>query len=202
MANVIIIAAPSGAGKTSLVKALLAADPQLRASVSHTTRTPRPGEVLGQDYHFVTIGEFRTLQAQDEFLESAQVFDNFYGTGRSTVNALLALGHDVILEIDWQGARQVCARIPCHSLFILPPSRAALAQRLRSRGQDSDTVIHRRMEQARAEISHYEEFDYLVINDDFATALSQIQTLIASLRLRTEVQRQQQANLLAELLTF
>ncbi len=202
MPNVIIISAPSGAGKTSLVKALLAADPRLRASVSHTTRAPRPGEVPGQDYHFVSVGEFRNLQAQDEFLESAQVFDNFYGTGRSTVNALLADGYDVILEIDWQGARQVRARIPCQSLFILPPSQAALIQRLRGRGQDSEGVIQRRMEQARAEMRHYEEFDYLIINDDFDTALTQIRHLVAALRLHTEHQRRQHADLIQALLDF
>ncbi len=200
MANVLIIAAPSGAGKTSLVKALKAADSGLSISISHTTRVPRPGEVDGCDYHFISPGEFATLRAQNEFLESAQVFTNFYGTHQHTVANLLAQEKDVILEIDWQGARQVRARIPCTTIFIIPPSRATLAQRLRGRGQDSDAVIAQRMEQARAEISHYEEFDYLVINDDFATALQQLQAIIQAQRLRTDAQRRQQATLLTALL--
>ena len=175
-----VISAPSGAGKTSLCKALLAAAPSLRVSVSHTTRTRRPSEQPGRDYHFVTREQFDELRAAGAFLESAQVFDNLYGTGREQVAALLAGGHDVLLEIDWQGARQVRAADPgCCTVFILPPSRAQLEQRLRNRGTDSEEVIARRLRDAAGDMSHYAEFDYTVVNDDFATALAQLQDILA-----------------------
>jgi guanylate kinase len=166
-----VIAAPSGAGKTSLVKAVLGRDPSLRVSVSHTTRKRRETEVAGRDYHFVTIEEFRALLARDAFLEHAQVFDNYYGTGRDQVEALRAAGHDVILEIDWQGARQVRKAQPdCETIFILPPSRVSLESRLRNRKTDSDAVIERRLRDSIADMSHYAEFDRVVVNDDFESA--------------------------------
>jgi len=175
-----VLSAPSGAGKTSLVKALLAAQPSLVVSVSHTTRKPRPHEVDGRDYHFVDMPRFEQLAAEGAFLEHARVFDNAYGTGRAQVQAHLAAGRDVLLEIDWQGARQVRAALPeCISVFILPPSRPELERRLRSRGTDSDAVIARRLADAAADMSHCLEFDYAVVNDRFEEALAALQAIIA-----------------------
>lgn len=180
-----IVSAPSGAGKTSLVKALLQNTDKLQVSVSHTTRAMRPGEVDGKDYHFVDVETFRAMVANQAFLEHAQVFDNYYGTSRSAALDLLKHGIDVILEIDWQGARQVRQMIPgTVSIFVLPPSRAALEQRLRNRGQDGDEVIARRMRDAVSEMSHCFEFDYLVINDDFDTALGELAAIVRANRLR------------------
>jgi len=174
-----VISAPSGAGKTSLVKALLEARPQLAVSVSHTTRTPRPYEVEGRDYHFVDAARFRDLVAAGAFLEHARVFDNDYGTAREQVAAKRAAGRDVLLEIDWQGARQIRAAVPeCISIFILPPSRAALEVRLRARRTDSDAVIARRLADAAADMSHCLEFDYAVINDRFDEAVRDLQAII------------------------
>jgi guanylate kinase len=173
--SLFVIAAPSGAGKTSLVKAVRERDPSLRFSVSHTTRKQRPTEVPGRDYHFVTVEEFTRLKAQGEFLENAQVFDNFYGTARSQVEAMRNAGQDVILEIDWQGAQQVRAAQPdCISVFILPPSRAELEARLRKRKTDSDEVIARRLRDSIADMSHYAEFDRVIVNKDFETAVEQL----------------------------
>jgi guanylate kinase len=170
-----VIAAPSGAGKTSLVKAVLERDPALRVSISHTTRKPRPHERDGEHYHFVSSEEFRRLVAAGEFLEHAEVFDNFYGTGRAGVEALRSAGHDVILEIDWQGARQVRKAQPdCTSIFILPPSRQALETRLRNRRTDSEDVIARRLRDSIADMSHYSEFDRVIVNEDFETAVRQL----------------------------
>jgi guanylate kinase len=170
-----VIAAPSGAGKTSLVQAVLARDPSLRVSVSHTTRRQRPSEVPGEHYHFIDIEEFKRLRDAGEFLEHAQVFDNFYGTGRAQVEALRNAGHDVILEIDWQGARQVRAAQPdCTSIFILPPSRAELESRLRNRKTDSEEVIARRLRDSIADMSHYAEFDSVVVNRDFDAAVDDL----------------------------
>ena len=170
-----VIAAPSGAGKTSLVKAVVARDPSLRVSVSHTTRKQRENELPGRDYNFVTVDEFRKLISQGEFLEHAQVFDNFYGTGKAQVEALRNAGHDVILEIDWQGARQVRAAQPdCKSVFILPPSRQELETRLRNRKTDSEQVIARRLRDSIADMSHYAEFDSVIVNDDFESAVAQL----------------------------
>jgi guanylate kinase len=170
--SLFVIAAPSGAGKTSLVKAVLDRDPSLRVSVSHTTRKQRPTEVPGRDYNFVSVEEFRRLSEAGEFLEHAQVFDNFYGTGRAQVDALRDAGHDVILEIDWQGARQVRAAQPdCHTVFILPPSRRELESRLRNRKTDSDAVIERRLRDSIADMSHYAEFDSVVVNERFENAV-------------------------------
>jgi guanylate kinase len=166
-----VISAPSGAGKTSLVKALLAARPNLVVSVSHTTRKPRAQEVEGQDYYFVTAARFHELVDQAAFLEHARVFDNLYGTGRAQIQDKLNAGKDVLLEIDWQGARQVRRALPgCKTIFILPPTRTALEQRLRERRTDSADTIARRLADASADMSHYREFDFLVVNDQFEQA--------------------------------
>jgi guanylate kinase len=200
-ATLYIVSAPSGAGKTSLVKALVEATPAVTVSVSHTTRAPRPGEQDGVNYHFVSKAAFETMVGQDVFLEHAPVFDNYYGTSGDWVSAQLQAGTDVILEIDWQGARQVRQRMPqACSIFILPPSRAALEQRLRGRGQDGEDVIARRMRDAQAEMSHYGEFDYLVINDDFATALGELRAILVARRLVLWAQQRRQGALLADLL--
>lgn len=178
--RVFVIAAPSGAGKTSLVKALLAADGNRRFSVSTTTRKMRKGEANGVDYHFVDDAGFDRLLAKDAFLEHARVFDNRYGTTRSAVEQLRAAGHDVILEIDWQGAAQVRERLPdCTSIFILPPSRAELERRLRHRATDDDEVIARRLRDAAADIGHWNEFDYVVVNDRFDAALAALEAVMA-----------------------
>lgn len=196
-----IISAPSGAGKTSLVKALLQNTERLRVSVSHTTRAMRPGEVDGKDYHFVDVATFRGMVADHAFLEHAQVFDNYYGTSRSAALDLLKHGIDVILEIDWQGARQVRQMMPgTVSIFVLPPSREALEQRLRNRGQDGDEVIARRMRDAVSEMSHCFEFDYLVINDDFDTALGELAAIIQANRLREPRQAAAHGGLIKALL--
>jgi guanylate kinase len=177
--SLFVIAAPSGAGKTSLVKAVLARDPGLRVSVSHTTRKMRDTEAHGGDYHFVSVEEFKRLIAAGEFLEHAQVFDNFYGTGRAQVEALRAAGHDVILEIDWQGARQVRAAQPdCQSIFILPPSRQALEARLRNRKTDSEQVIERRLRDSIADMTHYDEFDSVIVNDNFDSAVTDLLAIL------------------------
>jgi len=196
-----IFAAPSGAGKTSLVKALIDTTDNLEVSVSHTTRTPRPGEVDGVNYHFTDVAAFQAMVAKGAFLEHAKVFDNFYGTARANIEQRLAAGVDVILEIDWQGARQVREQFPeSIGVFILPPSRQALEERLRGRGQDGDEVIARRMREAESEMSHYGEFDYLVINDDFPTALAELVAIVMARRLRTPLQADRQRELLAALL--
>jgi guanylate kinase len=175
-----VIAAPSGAGKTSLVKALLANAPQLRVSISHTTRRKRPTEEGGREYHFVTVREFEALIARGELLEHARVFGNFYGTSRAFVDQELGAGHDVVLEIDWQGAQQVRARMPeCSSIFILPPSRAALAERLARRATDTADVIARRLADSVADMSHYREFSYVVVNDDFDQAVADLRSIVA-----------------------
>jgi len=174
-----VISAPSGAGKTSLVKALLERHPGLKVSVSHTTRKPRPHEVHGREYYFSSPEEFRELVAQGQFLEHAQVFDNYYGTRRQTVAALLAAGTDVVLEIDWQGAQQVRAGMPeCVTIFILPPSRQALQERLERRRTDSPETIARRLRDAVADMRHSSEFDYIVVNDRFEQALEDLSAII------------------------
>ena len=178
--RLIVIAAPSGAGKTSLVKALLASERALRLSVSHTTRRRRETEQEGREYHFVSVPEFERLRDAGEFLEHAQVFDNLYGTSRAYVGQQLGAGHDVVLEIDWQGAQQVRRAMPqCVSVFILPPSTDALAKRLAARATDSAQVIARRLADAAADMSHYREFDYLVVNDDFDRAVADLQRIVA-----------------------
>jgi len=197
-----VIAAPSGAGKTSLVKALLASEPRLRLSVSHTTRQRRPTEEDGREYHFVPVPQFERLVARGEFLEHARVFDNFYGTARRFVAEQLRQGHDVILEIDWQGAQQVRRAMPqCVSLFILPPSRRALAERLARRATDSPEIIARRLRDAAADMSHYREFDYVIVNDDFAQAVSDLRRIVAGRGEDLTSARPELAALLGELLT-
>jgi guanylate kinase len=196
-----VISAPSGAGKTSLVKALLERNPRLIVSVSHTTRPRRPNETDGREYWFVTPQQFEERRARGEFLEHARVFDNFYGTGRAGVEQELAAGRDVILEIDWQGARQVRQSAPgCTTIFILPPSRAALEERLQKRQTDSDTVIARRLQEAVGDMSHYREFSYVVVNDDFATACGQLESILAGNGQALGSQRAQLGPLLADLL--
>jgi guanylate kinase len=196
-----IISAPSGAGKTSLVKQLVRDTVNLTVSISHTTRQMRPGEAHGRDYYFVSVAEFQAMLAQQAFLEHAQVFDNFYGTAQQTVQDNLNQGLDVILEIDWQGAKQIKQLLPDSiAIFILPPSIAVLEQRLRNRGQDDEQVIARRMRDAVAEMSHYAEFDYLVVNDDFATALAELNSILVSHRLLRERQVLEHKDLLAALL--
>jgi len=177
--GVFVVSAPSGGGKTSLVNALLQSDDRVALSVSHTTRAPRPGEQDGVHYHFVDPETFERLVHQDAFLEHARVFDHRYGTGRAAVASQLAAGHDVLLDIDWQGARQVRRSYPAaRSIFILPPSLAVLRRRLEGRGQDSAEVIRRRMAGARAEIDHAAEFDFLVVNDDFDAALEDLRSIV------------------------
>jgi len=196
-----VVSAPSGAGKTSLVKKLLEDDPQLQLSISHTTRTRRPTEAEGREYHFVSAAQFRQLEARGEFLEHARVFDNLYGTARVFVEQQLQAGHDVLLEIDWQGARQVRARMPqCVSVFILPPSRQALAQRLARRATDIAEVIARRLADAASDMSHYREFDYVVVNDDFAQAVADLKRIVAGRGEDLRSDRAQLVPLLAELL--
>mgnify|MGYP003579345969 CR=1 FL=1 len=174
-----VVAAPSGAGKTSLGKALLERVPELRLSVSHTTRARRPTEQHGKEYFFVSIPEFKDKVAKGDFLEHAQVFDNFYGTGRAPVEEQLATGRNVILEIDWQGARQVRASMPsAATIFILPPSRQALEQRLRTRATDSEEVIARRLRDAVGDMPHWNEFDYVVVNHDFERATSDLASVV------------------------
>ena len=174
-----VIAAPSGAGKTSLVRALLAQESSLRFSISYTTRKQRSAEQHGRDYFFVDKVTFEAMVAKGEFLEHAQVFDNYYGTSKTQVNELLSQGANVILEIDWQGAQQVRNVMPdCRSIFILPPSREELERRLRGRGTDTEEVIQRRLRDAVSDMSHWTEFDYVVINNDFEKALAELKSIV------------------------
>jgi len=180
-----IVAAPSGAGKSSLVNACLARDPNICLSISFTSRAPRPGERHAEHYHFVSAAEFERMVAAGDFFEHALVHGDWKGTARQSVEPQLAAGRDVLLEIDWQGAQQVRARVPdAVSVFILPPSRAALEQRMRSRGQDSDAVIRQRLAAAREEMSHYAEFDYVIVNEDFGTAVGEMLAVFTASRLR------------------
>lgn len=196
-----IISAPSGAGKTSLVKELTAATENIIVSVSHTTRAKRDGEKEGVDYHFVDQEEFLSMAGGSAFLEHAKVFDNYYGTSQQHVEQQLLQGHDVILEIDWQGARQVRKQFnDSLSIFILPPSKEALKERLQNRGQDNEEIINRRMKDAVNEMSHYAEFDYIIINDDFNVALQELSSIFKANRLRQLQQEQKLENLLIELL--
>jgi len=197
-----ILSAPSGAGKTSLVKALLAQDPQVCVSVSHTTRNMRSGEQHGVDYNFVSQDDFSALVERQLMLEYATVFGNSYGTSKAWVEANLALGQDVILEIDWQGRDQVLAIFPAAiAVTILPPSQAALQDRLQGRGTDSDDIIAQRMAEAHSEISHYHGSHFLVINDDFSEALSDLQCIFSCRRLKTPQQAHKHDQLLADLLS-
>ena len=196
-----VISAPSGAGKTSLVKALLESTPNLEVSVSHTTRDIRPGETDGINYHFVDESEFESIRDANGFFEWAQVFGNFYGTSSQAVQDKLADGIDVILEIDWQGARQVNALVnSAISIFVLPPSTAALHRRLTDRGQDNNEIIDGRMQAARVEIDHYSEADFIVLNDEFETALHDLQSIVRAQRLSQEVQSRELTGVIADLL--
>lgn len=196
------VSAPSGAGKTSLVKALRERIQYLQVSVSHTTRAMRPGEEDGVNYHFCDEAKFLAMAERGEFLEHAKVFTNYYGTSQATVEHCLREGRDVILEIDWQGARQVRAKLPdTVSIFILPPSQQALRERLNGRGQDDEQTIERRMAEARSESSHYREADYLVINQNFELALEELCAIVRCQSLRLEKQQQRHQNLLRELLS-
>lgn len=199
--NLFIVSAPSGAGKSSLLRALLQREPGLRVAVSHTTRPPRPGERDGEHYHFVDPGAFARLVAEAAFLEHARVFDFFYGTSESAVRGPLEAGDDLVLEIDWQGAQQVRRRFrQVCSIFILPPSVAALRERLKGRGEDSEAVIERRMRAAADEMSHYPEYDYLVVNDRFEQALEELRCIMTARRLRLERQAGRLEGVLRELL--
>ena len=196
-----IISAPSGAGKTSLVHAVVEQLPDLAVSVSHTTRNRRDGEINGQDYHFVDKPRFQEMIDNDDFLEHARVFGNSYGTSRQHIQEQLLSGKDVILEIDWQGARQIRQLLSeSRSIYVLPPSIQALRERLRSREQDSDDVIESRMREAVSEMRHYAEFDYIVINDDFEQAREELASIFICNRMRLEQQQQAHAELLADLL--
>jgi guanylate kinase len=195
-----VVSAPSGAGKTSLVKALMEREPRIQFSVSYTTRRPRPNEIPGRDYHFVSQGRFQEMLANDEFLEHAQVFDNSYGTGVRAVQEALSNGEQLLLEIDWQGARQVRLRIPqAMSIFILPPSRAALEQRLKARSTDSDEVIQRRLRDAAEDLDHWREFDYVVINDQFEQAIEDLQAIVENRGSRLQATRPEVVQLAARL---
>ncbi|SDL55611.1 guanylate kinase [Franzmannia pantelleriensis] len=197
-----IVSAPSGAGKTSLVRALLERLDGLQVSVSHTTRAMRPGELDGVNYHFVEVSSFEAMIERGDFFEHARVFDNYYGTSRPAVQALLAAGTDVILEIDWQGARQVREQVAeAESVFILPPSLATLRKRLSARATDDDAVIERRMGDAVSEMSHYDEYDHVIINDDFTTALGDLEALVRAARSQLARVREAQAPLLQALLS-
>ena len=196
-----IISAASGAGKTTLVSAVLEQVADLEVSVSHTTRAPREGEVDGVNYHFVDKDTFEAMVENSEFIENAAVFGNMYGTSRQHIQEQLLKGKDVILEIDWQGARQIRRLISdCKSVYIVPPSTEALRERLTSRGQDDESIISRRMHEAISEMSHYVEFDYLIINDDFDEARDNLAAIIMGNRMLHEHQQQKHADLLARLL--
>jgi guanylate kinase len=199
--NLFILSAPSGAGKSSLINALLKKHADMKVSVSHTTRAPRPGENNAEHYHFVSVDEFKALIAKDDFFEWAQVFDNYYGTSKQAIEEQLAAGIDVFLDIDWQGARQVREIMDdVKTIFILPPSKQELEQRLNNRGQDSAEIIAGRMAQAQSETSHYKEYDYVVVNDDFDTALSDLETIVIAQRLTLKAQVARHQTLINELL--
>ena len=196
-----IVAAPSGAGKSSLVNAVLDREPEIALSISFTSRGPRKGERHAQHYHFISKAEFEAMVAAGDFFEHALVHGDYKGTARQSVEPLLAAGKDVLLEIDWQGARQVRAKVPdAVSVFILPPSRDALETRMRQRGQDSEEVIGQRLAAAREEMSHYHEFDFVIVNDRFETAVAEMQAIFVAWRLRRPIQAERHAGLIAALL--
>ncbi|QCU91019.1 guanylate kinase [Thiomicrorhabdus sediminis] len=195
--SLFVVSAPSGAGKTSLVAKLIEKDPAIVVSISSTTRDKRPGEENGVNYHFLSVDEFQQRIEQGDFLEHAQVFDNFYGTSKSSVEKQLGAGKDVILEIDWQGAQQVRKLMPeTISIFILPPSKQELRRRLTGRGTDSEEIIERRMADAESEMSHYAEFDYIVINNNFDIALEELNSIFKAQRLTQQRQYSSHKNLI------
>jgi guanylate kinase len=197
-----IVAAPSGAGKSSLVNAVLAKEPGIALSISFTSRAPRPGERHAQHYHFVDKGEFERMIAAGDFFEYALVHGDYKGTARQSVEPQLAAGRDVLLEIDWQGARQVRAKMPeAVSVFILPPSKATLEQRMRNRGQDSEETIVHRLAAAREEMSHYDEFDYVIVNENFDAAAAELRSIFVAQRLRRPLQAERHAALIRGLLS-
>lgn len=199
--NLFILSAPSGAGKSSLINALLKKHADMKVSVSHTTRAPRPGEENGLHYHFASTDEFKALIAKDDFFEWAQVFDNYYGTSKQAIESQLDAGIDVFLDIDWQGAQQVREiMLSVKTIFILPPSKEELEQRLNNRGQDSAEVIASRMAKAQSETSHYNEYDYVIVNDDFETALGDIEMIVMAQRLTLKAQEERHQVLLNSLL--
>lgn len=199
--NLFILSAPSGAGKSSLINALLKKHADMKVSVSHTTRAPRPGEENGVHYHFASTDEFKALIAKDDFFEWAQVFDNYYGTSKQAIESQLDAGIDVFLDIDWQGAQQVREIMPSvKTIFILPPSKEELEQRLNNRGQDSAEVIASRMAKAQSETSHYNEYDYVIVNDDFESALGDIEVIVMAQRLTLKAQEERHQVLLNSLL--
>ena len=196
-----IVAAPSGAGKSSIVNAVLARDANISLSISFTSRQPRPGERHAEHYHFIGADEFKAMVAEGDFFEHALVHGDWKGTARQSVDPQLSAGRDVLLEIDWQGARQVRSKIPdAVSVFILPPSRAALEERMRKRGQDSEAVIQQRLAAAREEMSHYGEFDHVVVNEVFDDAVDETCAIVTASRTRRPVQQRRHAALIAELL--
>lgn len=196
-----VVAAPSGAGKSTLVNALLEREPGIGLSISHTTRAPRNNESEGSHYHFVSREQFDAMIAAGQFFEYAEVHGDMKGTSVTAVTPLLEKGRDVLLEIDWQGARQVRAKVPdCQSIFILPPSRSELERRLRSRASDSENAIARRLRDSRADIAHAHEFDFIVVNDDFDRTLGEMQAIVRAVRNRASLQVQRHAALIAELL--
>ena len=196
-----IVAAPSGAGKSSIVNACLARDPNICLSISFTSRQPRPGERHAEHYHFIAAEEFERMVAAGDFFEHALVHGDWKGTARQSVEPQLATGKDVLLEIDWQGARQVRAKVPdAVSIFILPPSRAALEQRMRARGQDSEDVIRQRLDAAREEMSHYGEFDFVIVNEHFGTAVDEMCAIFTASRLRKDAQVARHGKLISALL--
>ena len=199
--NLFILSAPSGAGKSSLINALLKKHADMKVSVSHTTRAPRPGEENGVHYHFASTDEFKALIAKDDFFEWAQVFDNYYGTSKQAIESQLDAGIDVFLDIDWQGAQQVREIMPSvKTIFILPPSKEELEQRLNNRGQDSAEVIASRMAKAQSETSHYNEYDYVIVNDDFESALGDIEMIVMAQQLTLKAQEERHQVLLNSLL--
>lgn len=199
--NLFIVAAPSGAGKSSIVNACLARDPNIALSISFTSRAPRPGERHAQHYHFIGAGEFQRMIDAGDFFEHALVHGDLKGTARQSVEPQLAAGRDVLLEIDWQGARQVREKMPdAVGIFILPPSRETLEERMRKRGQDSEDTIARRLAAAREEMSHYHEFDYVIVNEVFDTAVVEMCSIFTASRLRRDAQAQRHAEMIASLL--
>ena len=202
MANIFIISAPSGCGKTSLIKALIQSIKQINISISHTTRAPRPNEVDGKNYFFINKQQFNTLKNDNQFVEYAKVFDNYYGSTKQVVENLLKQNKDIIFEIDWQGTQQIKKKFPSAiSIFILPPSNSILKQRLIDRKQDYMNIIEKRMQKAHDEIQHYKEYDYLLINNNFNTTVKELSCIVKCAHLAIKQQTNKHKNLIKKLLT-